>query len=182
MKTGTSGISDISARKNQLLFRICARYKLKNVMEVGTSPGISTLYLTTTDQALKCTRLEINKELSKKVRMLLNKEGRINFDQFPVESLAKPDDVLQHAGVQDLIFISAIAPTNQLIYYFDSCVNFCNPNSIIVIDNPYESEEATVAWKTIQKRTHVYATIDLYHLGIVFFNPAYAHTHYRAIF
>lgn len=180
-----SGISpnpQDSARKNQLLFRICARYKLKNVMEVGTSPGISTLYLTTSDQTLKCTRVEIHKDLSKKVQMFLHKEGRTNFDQLPVDSLAKPDEVLQRAGVQDLIYISAIAPASQLIYYFDSCVNFCNHNSIIVIDKPYESEEATVAWKTIQKRTNVYATIDLYHLGIVFFNPAYAHTHYRSIF
>lgn len=170
------------ARKNQLLFRICARYHFKKVVEIGTSLGISTLYLSSSDSRLTCISIEVNESMAGLVKEQLEKAGKTNARVLTIDSSSGLQELLGSAGVQDLIYISALQSSLRVTEYFNCCVNFIHNNSIIVIDSPYRSVDASSAWQSIKNHPGVHASMDLYTLGIVFFNPAFANKHYKVIF
>jgi predicted O-methyltransferase YrrM len=167
------------ARQAQLLFRICARYKFKTIMELGTSLGITTLYLAGADQQINCVSIEASASLSNFARQQAIQLGMNNI-RFRNENLdSKLYDILSEYGTQDLIFMDANHRYESVIKYFNECINFIHPNSIIVVDDPYWSEGMTRAWNDIKQDARVHASIDLYHMGILFFNPSFAKKQYR---
>jgi predicted O-methyltransferase YrrM len=186
--TQTRTIASIAAKalkpaaQAQLLFRICARYGCRNVLELGTSLGITTLYLSAADKAIRCITVEGCPVLAQQASQQLQSAGypttrviNINLD---TELIA----LLKKTGPQDLIFIDANHRYEALMNYFNHCVNFIHTNSIIVVDDPYWSAGMTKAWKELKHHPAVAATIDLYHMGIVFFNPEFSRKHYRVRF
>jgi len=170
------------ARQAQMLFRICARYGYRNVLELGTSLGITTLYLAAADKTIRCISVEGCPELAAKAGEIHQSAGVFNIEVKTINLDTHLNSLLQEAGIQDLIFIDANHRYEALNNYFNECVNFIHTNSIIVIDDPYWSEGMTRAWREIQTHSRVTATIDLYHMGLVFFNPEYARRHYRVRF
>jgi hypothetical protein len=47
-----------------------------------------------------------------------------------------------------------------------------HPHSILIVDDIHYSKEMETAWHIIQRNDLVYATIDLYRCGLIFFNPS----------
>jgi len=170
------------ARQAQLLFRICARYQFKNILELGTCLGITTLYLSAVDSTLRCTSVEGSEALSEIARRQLALNGRSNTQIITLNLDTGLLALLEKSGIQDLIFIDANHRYEAVTDYFAHCINFIHDNSIIVIDDPYWSEGMTRAWNEIKLHPRVKASIDLYHMGILFFNPAYANKQYRVFF
>ena len=57
-------------------------------------------------------------------------------------------------------------PTMQ---YFNLLLEKVNEHSILIFDDIYWSAEMELAWEEIKKNDAVTLTIDLFHIGIVFF-------------
>lgn len=170
------------SRQAQLLFRICARYHFKNIVELGTSLGVTTLYLSAVDSTLHCTSAEGCTKLSEIARRHLFVHGRSNTQVVTLNLDTGLQELLEKSGIQDFIFIDANHRYEAVTDYFGRCVNFIHNNSIIVIDDPYWSQDMTRAWNEIKLHPRVKASIDLYHMGIVFFNPEFANKQYRVRF
>lgn len=166
-------------RQGQLLFRICEHYSYKKVLELGTSLGITTLYLASADKTISCVSVEGCPVLASEAKELHQLAGALNIRIKTLNLDTHLTGVIEEAGMQDLIFIDANHTYEALTKYFSQCVNFIHTNSIIVVDDPYWSEGMTRAWQEIKRHEKVTATIDLFHMGIVFFNPALAQRHYR---
>jgi len=169
-------------RQGQLLFRICAHYSYKKVLELGTSLGITTLYLAAADKKINCISVEGSPELAAKANELHQSAGASNIQIKMINPDSHLTWVLEEAGTQDLIFIDSNHRHEALKNYFNLCVNFIHSNSIIVVDDPYWSEGMTRAWQEIRKHRKVTSTIDLYEMGIVFFNPEFGRRNYRIRF
>lgn len=92
------------------------------------------------------------------------------------------EDMLKKHGEQDFIFIDANHRYEALIEYFSICVNYLKGNSIIVIDDIYWSKGMEKAWSEIKEHPQITATIDIFHLGIIFFNPELKKKHYKIRF
>ena len=163
----------------QLLFRMCEHYKMRHILELGTSLGITTLYLSAANKNIRCISIEESPSTAQQTRELLEKAGRANAEVVTIDIDSQLPLVLKEAGTQDLIFIGANHRYETLLKYFEHCINFIHSNSIIVVDDPYCTEGMTRAWSDIRRHPDVKATIDLYHMGIVFFNPEFACRHYR---
>jgi len=167
------------ARQAQILFRICARYNYRNVLELGTSLGLTTLYLAAADKQIHCVSVEACPRLASFARQ---QAKRFNYPNIHIQNVnldSRLNAVLTETGTQDLIFIDANHRYEAVVKYFNECINFIHPNSIIVIDDPYWSEGMTRAWNEIKQDRRVHASIDLYYMGIVFFNPSFAHQQLR---
>lgn len=186
--TGNNRLTSIAAiaskalkpsRQAQMLFRICAHYRYRKVLELGTSLGITTLYLAAADKNIRCVSAEGSPELVAKAEQIHLAAGASNIQLETINLDTHLTCLLHEAGIQDLIFIDANHQYEALKNYFSQCVNFIHTNSIIVVDDPYWSEGMTRAWREIKTHSRVTATIDLYHMGIVFFNPELGRRHYR---
>lgn len=85
-KRKTRSISEIVKRESirpkhgALLFRLTNYFKSKNILQIGTTMGLSTLYLTSYATGLRCIALENVPEFATIARQAFAKEGRNPID------------------------------------------------------------------------------------------------------
>lgn len=153
----------------ELLFRLVNKFQPKNIIELGTSLGISTLYLALPDSTSLVVTLEGCEQTSAFARgnfeKLKTKNVEVitgNFDETLTHALAKSRKV-------DFAFFDGNHAKEPTLRYFQEVLKFSNKNSVFVFDDIHWSEEMEEAWVEIKNHPSVTTTIDLYFLGIVFF-------------
>ena len=87
--------------------------------------------------------------------------------------------VLDQTNKLDFVFIDANHKSEAILNYFNLCLSKVHSNTVIVIDDIYWSSDMEKAWKKIKNSPQVMSTIDLFELGIVFFNPDLHKKHYK---
>ena len=162
----------------QLFFKIIHQYKFQNILELGTSLGVTTAYLAGTSAKTKCITLEgspaiasVAKENFKNLNLnnIQIIEGNIN------ETLAQALNTLEKV---DFALIDANHQSKAVLKYFEQIIQHSSSNTILVIDDIYWSDDMEVAWKTIKNHPKVTTTIDLFQLGIVILKPDLHKKHY----
>jgi predicted O-methyltransferase YrrM len=168
-----------TAKYGQLLFKIANYFNSRNILELGTSLGLTTSYLASSSTEIRCATIEGCSEIlgiaaenfeKLKIKNIETWEGNIDF---------MLSEVLNSFDKLDLIFIDANHRFPQVYNYFELCITKIHNDSIIVIDDIYWSEDMEKAWKMIKKHPVVMSSIDLFHAGIIFFNTDLHKNHYK---
>ena len=163
--------SSLKPRKYaQLLFRIVRYFKPKNIIEIGTSLGITTCYLASASKNSKVITLEGSPGIAAIARK--------NFQSAKLENVhlieGNFNDTLKNAlplsGSIDLAFIDGNHTKEATLNYFSALMKAGNKESIFIFDDIHWSEEMDQAWNEIKDSAGVTLTIDLFFIGIVFFN------------
>jgi len=159
-----------SPKYGQLLFRLVNHFKPQHILELGTSLGVSTLYLATPNKKAKITTIEGCPNTAKVAQVNFKKMGLKNielvnatFDSYLPQYLAKVPSL-------DMIFFDGNHQKAATLDYFDQCVAKVHPESIFIFDDIHWYTEMEEAWEVIKKHPKVTSTIDLFFVGIVFFN------------
>ncbi len=181
-------ISDIALKSlkrrkyAQLLFRIVHNFKAENIIELGTSFGISTSYLASASERANIITFEGCPEIAKVAQNNFNEIGieniKIiigNIDNTLASTLSDFDNI-------DIFFIDANHRAEPLLRYFELCLSKAHDNSVFIIDDIYWSGDMMNAWKQIKGYEKVTATIDTFEMGIVFLNPDLNKKHYKILF
>ncbi len=174
------------ARIVQILYRIIDRYKYNNVLELGTSLGISSAYhalaikrhhlpsdarFTTVEgapdlyEAAKSNFRELS--LSE---YIIAQQG--NFDELL-------PDILTTYSTIDYAFIDGNHRYGPTMRYFNQLLTKIHNNSMIVLDDIYWSAGMKKAWEEIKEHPQVTVTVDLFFIGLVFFRKEQAKEHFR---
>lgn len=168
-----------TAKYGQLLYRISDFIKSRNILELGTSFGLTTSYLATSSFAGRIVSLEGSQQIADiaeenfkilDVKNVQIKVGNIN------DTLS---NVLNEFNQLDLVFIDANHRSKAVLNYFELILSKVYSDSIIVIDDIYWSSDMEYAWKIIKDHPRVTSTIDLFQMGIVFFNSDLHKKHYK---
>ena len=152
-KRKTRSISEIVKRESirpkhgALLFRLANYFKSKNILQIGTTMGLSTLYLTSYATGLRCIALENVPEFATIARQAFAKEGRNPID-------------LRIGNYKDLL-PQALNDINSLDFVFFT---------VFVFEGIKASRKMRELWEEICACPEVTVTLDLYSLGIVLFN------------
>lgn len=180
------------------LFKICNFYKPLKIIELGTSLGVSTLYISEgspSDAVIKT--LEGSREIARLAQRnfewfysSFKKYGMRFHNSEVVENVVfkdKPpanylkinivegnfDDTLprtlQEIQRLDLAFIDGNHRYEPTMRYFQDCLKFSHTESIFIFDDIHWSAEMEQAWTDIKNHPSVKITIDLFWCGIVFF-------------
>ena len=146
------------------------------IVELGTSLGVTTAYMAAMDSRNRVVTFEgceavanIAKENWKALN-INNIECRVG--EIDVEQLARD---IEHL---DVAFIDANHTYMSTCEYFDVLAGKVHEKSVIVVDDIHYSEEMEKAWKAICADERVTSTIDLYQMGLVFFDKHYWKRHY----
>jgi predicted O-methyltransferase YrrM len=155
----------------QLLFRIAQYYQPKKIVELGTSLGITTSYLASTNPFSKVITYEGSHSIAKialgnfEVLGLKNIELiEGNFEQ----TLSLTNDKTENT---DLLFIDGNHRKEPTLDYFNFFLKKSGTQSIFIFDDIHWSQEMEEAWKIVQQHDSVTLTIDLFFIGLVFFSP-----------
>jgi len=174
-KENTRKVCDIARaslkpkRFGQLLFRIVDHYSPANILELGTSLGITTAYMAAANEQSKVVTMEGAATVAAVARKNFAKLGlqniRLvegNFD----ETLAA---TVQQMGSIDLAFVDGNHRYEPTLRYFRELLPAMHEYSILIFDDIHWSKEMEQAWAEIQRDPAVTLSIDLFFIGLVFF-------------
>jgi len=168
-----------SAKYGQLLYRLSDYIQARKILELGTSLGLTTSYLAASSSISKVVSLEGSQQIAD-VALENFKHLEIKNIKIIVGNIDQTlSNVLKEFDYLDLIFIDANHKYQALINYFEQGLTKINTDSIMVIDDIYWSSDMERAWKVIKENPLVMSTIDLFELGIVFFNSDLNKKHYK---
>ena len=163
------GIS--SVKTSQLFYNIIRYFNYNNVIELGTSFGINTLYLAANTR-VNVTTFEGCMETSKIAQDIFDELSYENIDLIYGDiDETLPAFIKYFPNQVDMAFIDANHTYEATLRYFNWLLPLCSADSLIVIDDIYWSEEMTRAWETLVKHPQVTTSVDLYKFGMLFFNP-----------
>ncbi|MBS4043155.1 MAG: class I SAM-dependent methyltransferase [Chitinophagaceae bacterium] len=155
---------------SQLLFRFVDYYQPQTIIELGTSLGITTSYLASSNVYSVVYTFEgapsIANIAEQNFESLQLKNINLNVGNFD-NTLEK---VLSTINKVDFAFIDGNHRYEPTINYFNQLLSKSNEQSIFILDDIHWSEEMETAWKYVQLHEKVTATIDLFFIGIVIFN------------
>lgn len=159
---------DITFNENKferLLFKCVNYFNAKRILELGAGSGINTLYLTVASKQCICTSVETDLNKKEAIDRLYNKWGyniRLSHEKFP--QVDKPLDCIL------LNLRNYEADHTALIEYLLSLIN---ENSFIIVDGIRTNRKHQMLWKRLIGCNEVRVSMDLFHVGILFFNPKY---------
>ncbi len=160
----------------QLLFRLVKHFRSKNILELGTSLGISSLYLAKADKESIVITIEGCPEIANKAKENFEKLQLGNIKQV----VGNFDEVLS-ANINsklDFVFIDGNHRKQPTLNYFDIILKHSHNKTVFVFDDIHWSEEMQQAWEEIKKHPQVTVTIDLFFIGIVFIRPEQSKEHF----
>lgn len=162
-----------SAKIGQLLFRMVRYYQPQTIIELGTSLGITSSYLSLANPDAALYTLEGAKEVAAIARSNFNnlqlKNVRLvegNFDKTLPQLLTEQPKA-------DFVFIDGNHRQEPTERYFDQLLSNVHNDTILVFDDIHWSREMEAAWKTIITHPAVLCSIDLFFIGIVFFRQEF---------
>ena len=157
----------------QILFRMVKYYQPATILELGTSLGITTSYLSLAKPGGRLITMEGSKEIADAAKQNFNAieiknveliEG--NFDN----TLAS---VVRGLSSVDFAFIDGNHRKEPTERYFKELLAKINNDSILVFDDIHWSSEMEAAWGAVKNNAAVTCSIDLFFIGIVFFRKEF---------
>lgn len=158
----------------QLLYRIINFYQCNERLELGTSLGLTTLYLQEANHNGKLISIEGSASVAK-----IASDNFKRFDCSKLELFVGNfddvlPDVLNRFQKLDFVFFDGNHRKKPTLNYFEQCLAKINNDAIFVFDDIYWSSEMKEAWNEIINHKLVTVSIDLYSIGIIFFRQEQA--------
>ena len=155
----------------KLLFRIVNYYQPQTIIELGTSFGITACYMACANKKSEVYTFEGSKAIADIASLNFKKAGLQNinlvrgkFDDTFLDTLT----TIHKAG---LAFLDGNHRKSATLEYFTQLQKKSAPGSIFIFDDIHWSLDMEEAWEQIQQHPSVTLTIDLFFIGLVFFNP-----------
>lgn len=156
---------------SSLYYRLAQYCKAKNIIELGTSLGINTLYLAKqkdsrvftfegSDSIADIAEISFEFGSARNIELI-----RGNIDTTLYSNLSRMPKA-------DLVFMDAnhqYVPTKK---YFEWLLMKIHHKSILILDDIHDNPGMERAWRELRKHDLVYVSIDLYRCGILFFDPS----------
>lgn len=187
-KNKTVRISDIAKnaakqpRYSRLLYRLVEYFQPKNILELGTSLGLSSLYMAKANESTQVTTLEGSDEVADLAIHNFEqlKATNIKLVKGPFENtLVKVVNESRHL---DFVFFDGNHQKRSTLDYFETCLPKKHDKSVFIFDDINWSPEMKEAWTLIKNHHEVFITVDLFMMGLVFFNPDFSKEHFRIRF
>jgi len=161
--------SCVSRKNGELLFRFARHYQPKSILELGTSLGISTIYLGLAAPDCNIVTIEGCIDSANIARENFDKTGlkHVRLVTGSFEERLAP--ALAEIPAPDLVFFDGNHKKKPTLAYFEQCLQHIHPGTVFIFDDIHWSAGMEEAWKTICSHPSVKVTLDLYHMGFVFF-------------
>lgn len=149
------GQSKCTERVNKLLFRLVNYFQPDSLLEVGSEDGAGLKSMLMARRAMTVLVLEDRK------------------DEMSTEKLA------QRLGKGQKLAFLHIACTSAFRELYEAVLPLTDDKSVFIIEGIQSTEEKRAWWKMIEQDKRVGITIDLYDVGLVFFDFKRPRRNYR---
>lgn len=161
-----------SARKGAFLFRLIQWCQPVHLLEMGTSVGISTAYLSAAaGRKAHLTSLEGCPRLAAVTQKHLEilELGPVELVVGPFESTLK--GALEGIPQLDFAYLDGNHRGPAVVSYFEACLPKLRAHSVLLLDDIHWSPGMEQAWEQLKAHPAVRLSIDCPYGGLLFFNP-----------
>ena len=159
----------IKASHGALLFRLVNYFKSRHILQLGPNMGLSTLYLTSYAKNLHCIALETVPEFAVIARETFKRAH--NPIDLRIGSYAELlPKALEDMEQVDFVYFNTLYEQAHNLSLFETCLRYVHDETIFVFEGIKASQKMREFWKAVCAFSVVFLTVDLYTLGIVFFN------------
>jgi predicted O-methyltransferase YrrM len=166
-----AGTSLSPKKYSQLYASLIRHFGCKNIIELGTSLGINSLYLSATPGST-VTTFEGAPAIASYAHSTIEFAGRKNVHIVEGDIDTTLPRFLASSGKADFVFIDANHRYGPTLRYVQMLLSRIHTGSLILIDDIHYSTEMERAWEELKKYPTVYGSADLYKVGILFFDPS----------
>ena len=171
-----------SPQVGQMLFRIVnfmneAQKRPLEILELGTSLGITTAYLASADSRNRVTTLE-GSEAVLHVAQGVWKALKLENIEWLQGNIDETLEQAVHAPL-DIAYVDANHTYEATLRYVHYLLPRMQEKGMIILDDIHYSKDMERAWETLKKDDRVTSSMDLYHVGFLFVDTHYWRRNYR---
>ena len=167
------------ARLGQLLFRLVSHFAPRTIFDLGTSLGVTTSYLAEPHPLSTVYTFEGCPQTLSIARDTFARLGFRHIRPVPGNLDETLPATLKEVASLDFVFFDANHRREPTLRYFAACLEKAHENSVFVFDDIYWSAGMMAAWEEIKSHPAVTLTVDLFHVGLVFFRRKQPKQHFR---
>lgn len=160
----------ISPKHGALLFRLTNYFQPRNIIQIGATIGLSTLYLTSYSSELNCISLENNPEYTSISAWTYNKAAKRNIDLREGDYTESLPQALEDIKHPDFIFFNFRHEQTDILCLFNKCMEYIHNDTFFVFEGIRNNHQIQEFWKQICDYPEITVAIDLRSIGIIFFN------------
>lgn len=170
--------SPVPKKYGKLLSNMAFEFGDPLIIELGTSLGISTMYMAASCPGATVYTIEGSSEIAAIAKQNFVEGGFKN-----INVLEGPfDEVLPGLASEGkrpgMVFIDGNHRKESVIKYFNQLAEISDSKTVIIIDDINYSKEMGEAWNKMKLHEKVSVSIDLYRMGILFFRQGISHNDY----
>ena len=158
----------VTKKYGELLFRLINYFKPETILELGTSLGLSSLYMAHAAPKAHIITIEGCPNTHAFAKQIITNSGIKNIDTINTSFDTAFETILPDKKF-DVVFIDGNHTYEATIEYFHELLKHTHEDSLLIFDDIYWTPGMTKAWEEIKAHTAVTLSIDLYKVGLVFF-------------
>ncbi|NDW08207.1 class I SAM-dependent methyltransferase [Dysgonomonas sp. 520] len=163
-----------SKKYNRFVFRIINHFSAKNILEIGSGDGQTTLYASASSSSIRCNCYEPSTKKSEKANILYNDWGR---------SINLHTDSLPHINdIQDCIIVDLKNYFADYDLFLSYILPLCNEETFIIIKGIRTKRKNQMLWRMLKQSEKVTVSLDLFNIGVLFFDKRFYKRNYRLNF
>ncbi len=160
--------ASISKNKANLLQKIICYFKPIQILELGTSLGIGSAAMRIVAPHAKISSIEGCPQTASKAKEYFQKHQVKNISILTGKFSSLLPKLCQK-NTFDLIYFDGNHQKKATLEYFNTALQSIHNDSLFIFDDIHWSTGMEEAWNSIKKHSKVTLSIDLFHIGIVFF-------------
>lgn len=170
----TAGISE---KQGDLLFKTLCYFKPETILEIGTSLGLATTYMSGYANASKVYTIEGCPKIAGVAKKYFDEFNFTNIEVIVGEFGKTLPLALKNKKV-DFVYFDGNHQKEPTIAYFEQCLEAAHDESFFIFDDIHWTSGMEEAWEYIKNHESVTISIDTFKWGIVFFRKGQVKEHF----
>lgn len=153
----------------QLLYRLVNYFQPQEILELGTSLGITTAYLAKAKPTAGVTTMEGSVAIAEIAQQQFHELQLSNIHIVTGNFDETLQTVIDKAVAPfNFVFVDGNHRKEPTLRYFQQLLAKADSNTVFVFDDIHWSREMEEAWEQLKQHASVTLTIDLFFIGLVF--------------
>lgn len=170
--------SAVPKKYGAILHNMALSFGAPYIVELGTSLGISTMYLASAGRNIPVYTVEGCKTISSLAAENFNESGFTNISLYNRSFEEFMPGLTSFSGSPGLVFIDGNHRKEPVLNYFSRFAEIAGEKTVVILDDIHSSEEMEEAWRIIKSDGRVRFSIDIFRMGMLFFRGGTNHCDY----
>jgi len=171
-------ISSTKKKYGELLYKIVRKYKPENILELGTSLGLGSMYMAKVNARIQVYTIEGAEPLYDLARKNFEMTGFNNIHIYNDLFSDRLPKLLDEVNKFDVVYFDGHHSYDHTWEYFELCVPKAESETIYIFDDIHWSAGMEKLWSRVIKDDRVVVSVDLFQLGLVFFKKGLSKQHF----